>query len=277
MKEKINILYAGNSKVFDGMLLSLLSIIEHTNNILNVYCFTMNLQELNPKYTPLTTKHEKYLDNLLKTKNNQNFFKLFDITNLFKKHLINSVNINQPATPYSMLRLFPHLVEEIPNKFIYLDTDTLINKDLEELFDIDISNYELGVVLEDIIMIDLGRLKQKHFNAGVLLVNLDKAKQNSMFDKAIDYCLNKKTILMDQDALNYCCTEKLYLPEKFNAKRYFDEEFVINHFSNIRKKDDFSIKIKPWNITEVKELTNIYDNIFDKFLTLKNQKNYPEK
>jgi len=26
-----------------------------------------------------------------------------------------------------------------------------------------------------------------------------------------------------------------------------------------------------------KELTNIYDNIFDKFLTLKNQKNYPEK
>ena len=54
-------------------------------------------------------------------------------------------------------------------KIIYLDTDMMMNGDIKELFDIDISNHELGVVLDR-----YGRwfLSPKYFNAGMLLMNM---------------------------------------------------------------------------------------------------------
>lgn len=39
----INLMLCGNDKVFDGMLLTLLSIRKHTQEELNVYILTMNL------------------------------------------------------------------------------------------------------------------------------------------------------------------------------------------------------------------------------------------
>ena len=42
----MNIVYAGNKNVFDGLLISLLSLIEVNQQALRVYVLTMDLQEL---------------------------------------------------------------------------------------------------------------------------------------------------------------------------------------------------------------------------------------
>ena len=42
----INILFGGNEKVYDGIMLCLLSMIKHTDSILNVYILTTNLTEI---------------------------------------------------------------------------------------------------------------------------------------------------------------------------------------------------------------------------------------
>lgn len=46
----INILYAGNNKVFDGILISILSMRKHTKKELNIICLTMDLTEKDARF-----------------------------------------------------------------------------------------------------------------------------------------------------------------------------------------------------------------------------------
>ena len=65
----INILFGGNYKVFDGILLCLMSMTKHCNKPLNVFILTADVSELNKDYIPLNSQQIKILENVLKSKN----------------------------------------------------------------------------------------------------------------------------------------------------------------------------------------------------------------
>ena len=67
----INILFGGNYKVFDGILLCLLSMKNKTNKPLNVFVMTTDLQDLNKDYIPINNKQIQLLNNIVKTANPQ--------------------------------------------------------------------------------------------------------------------------------------------------------------------------------------------------------------
>lgn len=77
----------------------------------------------------------------------------------------------------------------------------MLNGDIKELFDIDISEYELGVVLDRYGHIFI---RPKYFNAGMLLMNMQKIKETNLFERVKEMCLNKKMGFPDQTALNKC-------------------------------------------------------------------------
>ena len=135
----INILFGGNYKVFDGILLCLMSMTKHCNEPLNIYILSAELSELNPDYHPITEEDRKSLENVVKEKNKNSQVKLILLGDEFKNWIINSQNKLSIYTPYTFLRLFADKIEGIPNKLIYLDTDMMLNGDIKELFDIDIS------------------------------------------------------------------------------------------------------------------------------------------
>ena len=56
----INVLYCGNAGVFDGVLTSALSIVKRmeTPRPIKLYIFTMDLSDLDKKYTPLKQSHQ---------------------------------------------------------------------------------------------------------------------------------------------------------------------------------------------------------------------------
>ena len=112
----INLLFAGNNKVFNGMMITLLSIVKHTKCPINAYCFTMDLTEINENFIPISKEQAKYLEEILKQTNSESTLTLFDLSKMFKKEMIDSVNIGSHFTPYSMLRLFADDVKEIPDK-----------------------------------------------------------------------------------------------------------------------------------------------------------------
>ena len=56
-QQTVNVLYAGNYKIFDGLLISLLSMVKHTKTPLNVMCLTMDLHELDPRFIPMNKDH----------------------------------------------------------------------------------------------------------------------------------------------------------------------------------------------------------------------------
>ena len=172
----INILNAGNYKVFDGLMITTLSMIKHTKEPINMMCFTVDLTELDPRFTPITQDCAKYVENVLKAVNPESKFTLIDLSDEFKKELIHSVNIGSHFTPFAMLRLLADKVE-MPDKYIYLDTDTVINRDLALLNNIDVSEYELGVVR------DAFRINKKYFNSGVMLVNHKMCLETNLYSQ----------------------------------------------------------------------------------------------
>ena len=61
-------MFCGNSKVFDGMIISLLSIAKHTKEALNVFILTMDLRSLDENYKPVSENQVKILEEIIKKK-----------------------------------------------------------------------------------------------------------------------------------------------------------------------------------------------------------------
>lgn len=209
----INVFYAGNIAVFDGLLISTLSIAKHTKEPFTAYVLTMDLHQIDEKYIPITDEQIALIQSEIEKYNSQNKIIKLDITQTYMSVFNDSKNSKTRCTPYTLLRLLaPRL--DLPSKIIYLDVDTIINNDIGELYNIDISNYEVGVVRDIMLVNFVGFFN--YFNAGVMLLNLDKIRQTKSFEKAIDLCIHKRMLFADQDALNKSIKHRLMIAYKFN-------------------------------------------------------------
>lgn len=266
----INILFGGNEKVFDGILLCLLSMSKHTSEPLNIFILSAEITKLNPNFTPLKPNQIEILNQVVKKKNPNSNVKLIVLGNEFNNWILASKNKLNSYTPFAFLRLFADRIDEIPDKIIYLDTDIMINGNIKELNDIDISNYELGVVKDR-----YGHffIKPNYFNSGMLLMNMKKIKENNLLENVKTICLNKKMAFPDQSALNKCCKKKLYLPRKFNEQGKLKNNTIVHHFSKKIKWLPFfhTTNIKPWQIEDVKAKykCHAYDDVYDEYLKIK--------
>ena len=262
-EESVNILYCGNEFAFDGMLIGVLSLVKHTTAPINLYVLTMDLTDIDPKHTPITERQTAYLEAILQSKNEGSSVTLIDITDLFREEMLDSPNMNSFYTPYCLLRLFADEVEELPEKLVYLDTDTVICRDIVELYSIDIGDYEIGAV-EDY----LGKwFKYRgYINSGVLLLNLPKLRETGLFEKTRERCATKKMWFPDQDSLNHLVSNKLMLPTKYNAQRRMAKNTLVRHFSkSIRLWPYYhTINVKPWEVDRVHKLLKLHD--FDDIL-----------
>ena len=64
----INILFSGNSKVFDGALTELISITNRTKEPINCYIFTMDVSRIKPDYTSMRDDQIDFLNEIVKEK-----------------------------------------------------------------------------------------------------------------------------------------------------------------------------------------------------------------
>lgn len=257
----INIVYTGNDYVFKGIMLSVLSILKHTDRPINVYIITMSIDS----FMPINSKMVDTLDKVLKEKNKESNAFLIDATNIFNEEMKDSKNLNNFYTPYCLLRLFSDLLD-LPNKILYLDTDTMINKDISSLFDIDITNYEFAGVVDR-----LGRffIDKNYINSGVLLLNLDMIKKTGLFKNTRELVKTKKMAFPDQSALNKLKKYYLKIPSIYNSQRYLKKDTVVKHFcKSIRWLPIYhTINVKQWEVKSVHKRLKIYayDDIYKKY------------
>lgn len=97
-------------------------------------------------------------------------------------------------------------------KLIYLDCDIIVRHSIAKLYDIDIEDYLLGAVYHnDKLSVNNGAFKRLHipveqgyFNAGVLLINLKKWREEHIYEKSIEFLRNNSESIVnhDQDVLN---------------------------------------------------------------------------
>lgn len=233
----------------------------------------MDLHKLNPDYLTISDKQILFLEGVIKKANKDNRIQKLDVTAEFQKRFDNSVNLKTRCTPYTLLRLLaPNL--DLPDKIIYLDADTIVNNDIKELYDIDISNYEVAVV-RDIIFKNFVYFRN-YFNAGVMLLNLRKLRETNAFLKASNLCVTKRLPFADQDALNNSIKSRLMIPYKFNwfrQKCKYHDWIVVHHLCNARQKNRVMHRIKPWDVDLFIQSFPMYKPLIKEFLELKEQSN----
>lgn len=268
----IEIVYAGNKAVIEGITLSALSAVMSTNEKVLIHIFTMDLSGLNEKYTPITQEDCKKLERMLNSVRDGNKVMRHDFTKRYLESSRTSKRAHSSYTPYCLLRLFLTQEEGIGDKVIYLDADTMVHRNINELYSIDISRYELAGVLDA-----MGRhwIYPTYMNSGVLLLNVKNLKRTGSFEKALEYSLCHSTILVDQDAINRYCRHKLYLPSRFNNQRKMTDDTVVKHFCKALKFFPFlhTVNIKQWQRDKVRYKLEIFDfdDVYDTYDALINR------
>ncbi len=121
-------------------------------------------------------------------------------------------------------------------KIIYLDSDTIINLDIKELWRVELENKPLAAVTEISNDVPINHIPlclaevvkyENYFNAGILLMNLNRLKtENVLLQRGTKFIAeNPKYVCFDQDILNYCFSQEyLKLPLKFNQFVKFERD-----------------------------------------------------
>ena len=268
----ISICYSGNRRVFPGLLLSVLSLVKHTERPIALYVLSMDLHEQDPAFLPFTEEQIGLLECVLKEKNPQSSACMIDVKEAFCRSLADGKNSENYYTPYAQLRLYLNELEGLPDKLVYLDIDTMCAGDIAQLYDIDISEYEYGAVLDH-----MGKfwISPTYCNSGVLLLNLPMIRKTRLFERIREYVRTRRMIMPDQTALHRLGTKKLFLPRRFNEQRGVRADTVVKHFCRgIRWVPFFHIyNIKQWERDKVHKTLKIFcfDDLYEEFDRLAEQ------
>ena len=177
---------------------------------------------------------------------------------------INLISRNEPDLPYENMERFlqykvgmhkiylSEILNEI-DKVIYMDGDTVVLKDLRDLFDIDVSNVYATVAKDGIYyrfpkeMKEMGLDKRGYyFNSGVMLHNLAEQRKDNIVEKLVTYVKTNKDFYGDQDVLNVVMNDKLKLMSyRYNCISTFfeadDLNFLSSYFGEKLPKETFYI------------------------------------
>lgn len=139
------------------------------------------------------------------------------------------------ATYYRLL--LPEVLPKDIDKVIYLDSDIIVEKDIAELWNYDISNKYAAVVEDEGSIYQVQRMhlpaKNSYFNAGVCMFNIKKLREFDFQKTWKEYFENNKEIitLQDQDILNGVFNGNcLFVPLQWNTNgRLYTKHNLMEH------------------------------------------------
>lgn len=278
----LKIVYACNDEWFDGLYLSILSIVRRTKEPIHFYLLTADCTDLNPKFHKLSDKNELAIRNMINkyASDKSTDFTVLDCGGYYKKYIKTSVNVNTKFSPYAMFRLFLDKFSAFDGRVLYLDIDTMALGDVKEFLNVNLKDNEFAASHN---YYGAWRFKKDYFNSGVILFNMPVVKKNNFLEKARDIMINIKHKWPDQNALYRASTKYVFFPD--NEFRYnwqqikIGENAIIKHFSaNSRfyhKTHLFYSNVKQWEIDEVHDHYHIYDfdQDYEIYKDMKNGKN----
>ncbi len=218
----LNIVLASDNNYAPFLGVAITSLIKNNQedfDKINIFILDDEISEDNKKRLEKLTNNLHHSLTFIKTKN------LADLE-------VNIVGLNRNLnmnsfTTYSRLFIASLLPKDI-DKVIYLDCDALIVDTFKELWDINIDDYYCGAVLDGIntaIKNYLGfKLEDDFINAGFLLINLKKWREENVEEKFIKFMVENqdKFYQHDQGILNNVLKDQfLILDPKYNFQSYF--------------------------------------------------------
>ena len=138
----------------------------------------------------------------------------------------------------SLYRLFISNIISESNKIIYLDADIIVNRDIKDLWNINLNELPLAAMPEFACGVKFVKDKylitsntvvgEDYINSGVLLLNLKSLREheNDIWDEGCSFVISHPECkYFDQDILNYCFS-KNYVKLTPDFNRFVDIERI---------------------------------------------------
>ncbi len=130
--------------------------------------------------------------------------------------------------------LLPEVLPDSVHRVLYLDGDTLVVGNVSSLFEMDMTDKAIAGAI-DILSFDTNTFdrcmydySKKYICAGVMLMNLDYWRKNTLIDKIVKWGRenDERIKFADQDTINNICQDhKIVLPMRFGILGvYFEDE-----------------------------------------------------
>ncbi len=270
----MNILFCGDRYMEDGMIISILSLLKNTEDVLHIYILTMGITTQTKQYFPLPAATAVRLDEYVKKKNPDNSVTVTDLTERYQTE-IPTPNLETRFSPLCMLRLFADEMEEIPSRILYLDADVVCRQDIREFYEQDMEGWELAGVLDYYGRVFFRRhpFHMDYLNSGVLLLNMEEIRRTGLFRKCREQCRTKKMFMPDQSSLNRLAQKKKICAGKYNEQRRLRRDTVMQHFTTTFRFFPWlhTLTVKPWQIDQLHRKLKIheYDDILAEYKKLK--------
>lgn len=213
----MNIVYTLNDKFVPQVAAGICSVCENNMDFENINFYVISKE--------ITEKNKQLLTKLVQTyKRNISIIELGDI----KEY----IDFEFDTTGWNSIVLARLVIDKLLpkeiEKVLYLDGDTIVRNNLRKLWDTNIDKYILAASIEPTVdkqrKINLGLEKYPYYNAGVLLINLKKWREEYAGKLILDYYKenNGRLFANDQDAINGALAGKIYtLMPKYNFYNIF--------------------------------------------------------
>ncbi len=225
-KNNVNIAYMSDRKYLPYMIVSLNSAIENKKE---------------------DTKYNVYI--IAKNFDNSDIKKIKQMEQDNVK--INIIPAREKTLDYSHLGRFssfkttlqkifiPDYIKDV-DKILYLDSDTIVQGDLLDVYNTKINKVYIAAVKDGLMYQHPEHIKEIglewrkfYFNSGVMLLNLDKMRKDNIIAKSIQYFNSHEEVFGDQDILNVVSGDKAKsLSYRYNVNSTFFEEASANFLSD---------------------------------------------
>lgn len=209
---------------------------------------------------------------------NDNFEIFFNDVTEYLKTISDKLPIRDYYSKSTYYRMF--IADMFPEyaKAIYIDSDTIVQGDISELFDTEIGDSyvggcheqamvqvnEYGTYVERVV----GVSRYNFFNAGLLLINCDQFRKHSVSEKFGEYLhAYDFVVTQDEDYLNLICKDHVFwLDSRWNTEVFGVIPYPIEEAKIIH----YIMTSKPWHYADCRhgdlfwkyaEQTSVYEAI----------------
>lgn len=241
--EKIHIVYAADNKFAEIMGISLISLFECNKDIadIQIYILDSGIHDTNrEKVESIFKKYCRQMPRWISARN-------------IAEELGMSIDVDRGSLS-QYARLF--ISRDLPSylkRVIYLDCDIIVNKSLQELWNLDLHGKTIGALRDAFSKyyrrnIDL-KPQDIMFNSGVMVVDLELWRLRQVEKRLLQFIISKKGKIQqgDQGALNSVLCDEVYCFEpRFNAVSIFFD-FTYEEMLKYRKPPEYYCKSEIMN------------------------------
>ena len=264
--QEIPVCFATDDNYVPFLAIAITSLLDNAskNNFYRIFVLTTSLKQEN-------------IDSILKHQTENSSIEFISLARELDK-IKDMFHLRDYYSKETYYRIFiPNLFPQY-NKVLYLDCDITVLGDISQLYNTQIHGYYVGAAVEEVMQkyevfgnyveqAD-GINRKDYFNAGILLINCRRWRNNLIAERFVDLLNRYKfRVVQDEDYLNVLCNGNVkrislgWNKTSFKNEDFEDKDLKIIHWKIIWRPWKYKNVLYEEYFWKYAKMTNFYDKL----------------